>query len=126
MMSVSEYASDVGKKVKEILSLCKELSISVSSEDDMLSDDDIIMLDNEIASLEDVEEVEDNEVSEESEEYEDSYEAGNTKPPVEDVTPEDPEMDENYNSGGIPFDYSAYFQSSELATDLEEGNQYRK
>ena len=53
MMSVSEYASDVGKKVEDILSLCKELSISVSSEDDMLSDDDIIVLDNEIANLED-------------------------------------------------------------------------
>ena len=58
MMSVSEYASDVGKKVKDILSLCKELSISVESVDDMLSDDDIIMLDNEIASLENDEEVE--------------------------------------------------------------------
>ena len=37
MMSVSEYASDVGKKVKDILSLCKELSISVESEDDIKS-----------------------------------------------------------------------------------------
>ena len=71
MMSVSEYASDVGKKVKEILNLCGKLSISVSSEDDMLSDDDIIMLDNEIASLEDNEEVEE---TEELDDFEDSYE----------------------------------------------------
>ena len=71
MMSVSEYASDVGKKVKEILNLCGKLSISVSSEDDMLSDDDIKMLDNEIASLEDNEEVEE---TEELDDFEDSYE----------------------------------------------------
>ena len=29
MMSVSEYANDVGREVKEILSLCKKLSIMV-------------------------------------------------------------------------------------------------
>ena len=76
MMSVSEYANDVGKKVSEILSLCSKLSISVSSEEDMLSDDDIIMLDNEIANLEDVtDEREEFELSEEEmEEFEDSYE----------------------------------------------------
>ena len=74
MMSVSEYASDVGKKVKDILNLCKGLSIAVSNEDDMLSDDDIIMLDNEIASLEDAEEVEDIADAEELDDFEDSYE----------------------------------------------------
>ena len=74
MMSVSEYASDVGKKVKDILSLCKELSISVSSEEDMLSDDDIIMLDNQIASLENDEEQEETISEEDMEEFEDSYE----------------------------------------------------
>ena len=74
MMNVSEYASDVGKEVKDILSLCKKLSISVNGEEDMLSDDDIIMLDNEIASL-DEEEVEETEVSEEDmDDFEDSYE----------------------------------------------------
>ncbi len=55
MMNVSEYASDVGKTVEDILSLCKRLSISASGEEDMLSDDDIIMLDNEIASLDETE-----------------------------------------------------------------------
>ena len=48
MMSVSEYASDVDKKVEYIFQLCKNLNINVSHEDDMLSDDDIILLDNEI------------------------------------------------------------------------------
>ncbi len=56
MMNVSEYASDVGKDVKEILSLCKKLDIRASSEEDILSDDDIIMLDNEIANMETTEE----------------------------------------------------------------------
>ena len=50
MMNVSEYASDVGVTVKEILELCNKLDIKVSKEDDMLSDDDIIILDNELAS----------------------------------------------------------------------------
>jgi len=50
MMNVSEYASDVGLTVEDILNLCKSLDIKVSKEDDMLSDDDIIMLDNEIAN----------------------------------------------------------------------------
>ena len=43
MMNVSEYASDVGRTVEEILSLCQKLSISASASEDMLSDDDIIM-----------------------------------------------------------------------------------
>ena len=50
MMNVSEYASDVGKTVSEILKLCQRLNIEVSNDEDMLSDDDIIMLDNEIAN----------------------------------------------------------------------------
>ena len=75
MMNVSEYASDVGKSVKDILSLCKKMSINVNNEDDMLSDDDIIMLDNEIVSLDDAEENEDMDVSEEEFiDFDDSYE----------------------------------------------------
>ena len=35
MMNVSEYASDVGLEVKDILSLCKKLDINVSKEEDM-------------------------------------------------------------------------------------------
>ena len=73
MMSVSEYASDVGKKVEDILKLCKTLELSITNEDDMLDDEAIILLDNEIDSLDDV--VEDEESSlENEEEFEDSYE----------------------------------------------------
>ena len=70
MMSVSEYASDVGKNVKDILNLCKKLELSVSSEDDMLDDEAVILLDNELDSIED--EVE--EIEEEMEDFDDSYE----------------------------------------------------
>ena len=72
MMNVSEYAVDVEKEVKEILSLCKKLNINVSSSEDMLSDDDIIMLDNEIANMTD-DEVEE-EIIEDEEEFEEELE----------------------------------------------------
>ncbi len=71
MMNVSEYASDVGLEVKDILSLCKKLDINVSKEEDMLSDDDIIILDQEIASSIDSQ---DEDLQEEMETFEDSYE----------------------------------------------------
>ena len=74
MMNVSEYASDVGRSIEEILNLCKSLSISADNEESMLSDDDIIMLDNEIANLDVVEdEIEEN-TEEDLEDFEDSYE----------------------------------------------------
>lgn len=47
MMSVFEYANDIGKDVGFVLSLCSKLGIEASSDNDMLSDDDIILLDNE-------------------------------------------------------------------------------
>ena len=73
MMNVSEYASDVGKTVSEILKLCQRLNIEVSNDEDMLSDDDIIMLDNEIAnSNEELEEAE--EIEKIIEDFADSYE----------------------------------------------------
>ena len=73
MMNVSEYASDVGKTVSEILKLCQKLNIEVSNDEDMLSDDDIIMLDNEIAnSDEELEEAE--EIEEIIDDFADSYE----------------------------------------------------
>ena len=75
MMNVSEYASDVGVTVKEILELCNKLDIKVSKEDDMLSDDDIIILDNELASIQPSEEsTEELEELEELEVIEESYE----------------------------------------------------
>ena len=74
MMNVSEYASDVGLSVKEILDLCQKLEINITSEEDMLSDDDIIMLDNEIASFEEnTEESENTKEIESSEDEEYSY-----------------------------------------------------
>ena len=72
MMSVSEYANDVGKNVKDILSLCKNLEINVTNEEDMLDDEAIILLDNEIDSLSDYEEESNSEENYEEESY-DSY-----------------------------------------------------
>ena len=76
MMNVSEYASDVDKTIKEILSLCKKLGIEVSGEEDMLSDDDIIMLDNEIANMdsESIEEVQEVEQQDDDEAFEEELE----------------------------------------------------
>ena len=50
MMSVLEYAEDIGKKADEVIEKCKSLNISVSSEDDYLDDDAIVLLDNEFES----------------------------------------------------------------------------
>ena len=68
MMSVSEYANDVGMSVKEILNLCKKLEIPANDESYLLSDDDIIMLDNEIASYEEENESEEVEETESTDE----------------------------------------------------------
>ena len=46
MMSVLEYANDMGKTSDDILKMCEKLNIKVSNLDDMLSDDDIVELDN--------------------------------------------------------------------------------
>ena len=46
MMSVLEYANDMGKSSDDILKMCEKLNIKVSNLDDMLSDDDIVELDN--------------------------------------------------------------------------------
>ena len=45
MMSVLEYAEDVGRNVAEILAKCKELKITVSNEDDELDEEAITELD---------------------------------------------------------------------------------
>ena len=71
MMSVSEYALDVDKKVEDIFELCKKLNINVNNEDDMLTDDDIILLDNEIENTSN----EDEEVNTfDEDDFDDSYE----------------------------------------------------
>ena len=46
MMSVKEYALDVGRSVKVILDKCNTLGFSASNEDDILSEDEVIDLDN--------------------------------------------------------------------------------
>ena len=61
MMSVSEYAIDVNKTVKEILKKCKELNIEVEDEESLLDEEAITELDNVIANEEEVSEFEDEE-----------------------------------------------------------------
>ena len=61
MMSVSEYAIDVNKTVKEILKKCKELNIEVEDEESMLDEEAITELDNVIANEEEVSGFEDEE-----------------------------------------------------------------
>ena len=45
-MTVKEYADELGLSIQEVLKKCKELSLSPTSSDDILTDDDIIFLDN--------------------------------------------------------------------------------
>ena len=46
MMTLEEYASDVGKTVDEIIALCDNLGIKYEDEETILNDEDIIVLDN--------------------------------------------------------------------------------
>ena len=48
MMTVKEYASELGISIQEVLEKAKELGSKVTSGTDMLSEDDVIMLDNAI------------------------------------------------------------------------------
>ena len=50
-MNILEYAEDVSKDVSEIISLCNELGIRKTHEDDFLTDEEITMLDAEIDKL---------------------------------------------------------------------------
>ena len=58
MMSVLEYAEDVGKNAEAVLNKCKQLGIKVNSKNDMLSEEDIIELDNSLDEMEELEEEE--------------------------------------------------------------------
>ena len=58
MMSVEEYALDVGKNIETILKLCSSLEIDAKGKDDILDDNAIILLDNELDNIEDIEEIE--------------------------------------------------------------------
>ncbi|MFA5407217.1 MAG: translation initiation factor IF-2 [Bacilli bacterium] len=50
MMSVLDYANDIGKNIGIVLKKCSELKIAVSNENDMLTEENIIDLDNVFAS----------------------------------------------------------------------------
>ena len=63
MMSVKEYADDIDKTVKEILSKCQQLDIDAKTADDILDEEAIIMLDSSFDEIS--EETEDNEIAEE-------------------------------------------------------------
>ena len=58
MMSVLEYAEDIGKSVAEVLNKCVELGIDAQDEEYMLDDEEITELDNTIGSEMDEEEIE--------------------------------------------------------------------
>ncbi len=53
MMSIIEYANDVGKSSEEIIKLCDKLDIEYQDEESLLTEDDIVLLDNEIQDSED-------------------------------------------------------------------------
>lgn len=58
MMTVKEYAQDIGKSVAEVLRKCRELGITVDDEDTLLEEDDIIELDNVVNEMVDDDDVE--------------------------------------------------------------------
>lgn len=53
MMSIEDYAQDVGKSVEYIVGLCNKIGIAYEDENSSLSETDIILLDNEIQDSED-------------------------------------------------------------------------
>ncbi len=89
MMTVEEYANDVGKTVEEIEKLCKKIGIDYQDENTPLTEDDIILLDNEQQDAEDYIEGDIEEVNERirEEEVEDKAEelAQNTKFNLDDL-----------------------------------------
>lgn len=64
MMSVLDYAEDVGKTVSEIIDLCHRLGFQIENADEMLDQDAITMLDTEIQLMDDTV-VEDSQIQEE-------------------------------------------------------------
>ena len=71
MMSIEDYAQDVGKSVEEILSLCDRLGIAYKDSNTMLDDTAIILLDNKIQEEDNEPEVNFEEEVYENELYED-------------------------------------------------------
>ena len=81
MMSLEDYASDVGKTVEEIKELCDKIGISYDDNESLLDDVSITLLDNELQEEEEEESVEDLEEKRLEEEAADKAEelAYNTK-----------------------------------------------
>ena len=46
MMTLEEYANDVGKTIEEIMTLCDKLGINFEDENTLLEDTSIVLLDN--------------------------------------------------------------------------------
>ncbi len=53
MMTVEDYANDVGKTVEEVISLCEKIGIECQDETSTLDEESIILLDNELQDQED-------------------------------------------------------------------------
>lgn len=53
MMSLNDYAQDVGKTVEEIKALCDKIGIVYQDENSMIDETSIILLDNEMQDEED-------------------------------------------------------------------------
>ncbi len=53
MMSIEDYANDMGKTTEEILSLCEKIGIDCHDKNDTLDEESIILLDNELQDQED-------------------------------------------------------------------------
>ena len=51
MMSLLDYANDVGKSIEEIMALCDRLGIEYTDEESLLDDLSITILDNSLDDL---------------------------------------------------------------------------
>ena len=68
MMSLKDYALDVGLDLEKVKKMCDKIGISYDDEESLLSEDDIILLDNETQDVEDY-------VSDDVSEYEEEIES---------------------------------------------------
>ena len=65
MMTLEEYANDIGKTLEEIMALCDKLGIEYQDKDTLLDDTSIVLLDNNVGEEEVEEETENDEKAEE-------------------------------------------------------------
>ena len=96
MMSVLDYANDIGKNVSIVLNKCRELKIPVANEDDMLEEEHIIDLDNAFASKDTVE--------------------------IEETTIDDEEIEEIISKGNIQVDDTIKMQKLKKKSDVQTGD----